>query len=320
MNCFVTGAGGFIGHHLCLALKAHSQTIVSGQRHAVDGPWERTILFDLEGRTVSPNELQGISCVFHLAAKAHALGEVHQDEQEYFRINVTGTRKLLESSKAAGVRRFVLFSSVKAIGEGSSWNLSESADCHPETPYGRSKLEAERMLLEGGYVPEPVVLRLPMVYGPTHKGNLPQMIKSVAKGYFPPLSHAGNKRSMVHVDDVVQAALLAAEKKKAAGKTYIVTDGQAYSTRQIYEYICHALDKPIPKWSVPIGILRILAKSGDAIGRVRRQRFMFDSDALDKLIGSAWYTSEKCERELGFHPRKELHSSLPGIVSKLDLK
>jgi len=203
---------------------------------------------------------------------------------------------------------------VKAMGEGGPDCLDESVACHPETPYGRSKLAAERLVLEGGYVSEPVVLRLSMVYGPTDKGNLPRMIEAAMKGRFPPLLETDNKRSMVHVDDVIAAALLAAEKPEAAGQIYIVTDGETYSTRLIYEWICEALDKPVPSWSIPMPVLRGLARVGDGIGNLRGKRFMFDSAALEKLTGSAWYDAGKISRELGFEAGIHLHEALPDLV------
>jgi nucleoside-diphosphate-sugar epimerase len=289
-------------------------------RHVAEGPWDEVVLFDLATQRLQANVLAGVDTIFHLAGKAHALAETRQDEEEYFRINTEGTRTLLEAARSAGVRRFVFISSVKAMGEGGDACQDESEACRPESPYGRSKLAAERLVLEGDYVPEPVVLRLSMVYGSSRKGNLPRMVDAVAKGRFPPLSEGGNKRSMVHVDDVVQAALLAAEKPEAVGQTYIVTDGHIYSTRQMYEWICEALGKPVPDWTVPIRMLKVLAKVGDAIGRVRGRRFMFDSDALEKLTGSACYTSEKIGRGLGFRPTRDLCSALPEMVTYLSLK
>jgi len=155
-----------------------------------------------------------------------------------------------------------------------------------------------------------------MVYGPGVKGNLPRMIEAVAGNRFPPLPETGNKRSLVHVDDVVEAAILAAEKPVAAGQIYIVTDGRPCSTRQMYEWICLALDKPVPKWQVPMALLKAMAMTGDILGRVRGRRFIFDTDALHKLIGSAWYSSGKMERELGFVPKYDLQGSLPSIISR----
>lgn len=309
----VTGGSGFIGQRLCSALRRDGYGVLASGRRARAGPWDAFAVWDASPVTVPEN----IDVIFHLAGKAHALAETQQDENEYFRINTEGTRKLLEAARAARIKRFVFFSSVKAMGEGGDICLDEQAACEPETPYGKSKLEAERLVLEGGYVPDPVVLRLSMVYGPTRKGNLPRMIESVHKGRFPPLPETGNKRSMVHVNDVVQAAILAAEKVDAAGQTYIVTDGTPYSTHQIYEWICHALEKPVPSWHVPFGMLKMLARVGDGIGVLRGRRFMFDSDALEKLLGSAWYSSEKIQRELGYKPVCDLRSTLPEIIEHL---
>jgi len=320
MKYFVTGASGFIGRNLCATLQENGHEVIAGLRREQEGPWQHTLLLDLPDRAVSPACLSGVSCVFHLAGKAHAISETSGDEQEYVSINSEGTRRLLEASKLAGVRRFIFISSVKAMGEGGDACQDESMTCRPETPYGKSKLAAERLVLEGGYIPEPVVLRLSMVYGFSRKGNLPRMIEAVAKGRFPPIPEVGNQRSLVHVEDVVQAALLAAGKKAAVGQTYIVTDGYACSTRQLYEWICEVLDKPVPAWTIPPGLLKVLAKIGDGIGRVRGRRFLFDSDALDKLIGSACYSSEKIQRELGFRPKKKLDSGLREIAVSLGLK
>ena len=319
-NFLVTGATGFIGRVLCQKLSEQGAQVRAGMRQVADGPWHETTLLDLATGTLPVDAVAGVHTVFHLAGKAHALSETQQDEKEYFHINTEGTKTLLEAAQDAGVRRFVFISSVKAMSEGGDACQNESEVCHPETPYGRSKLAAERLVLEGAYVPEPVVLRLSMVYGPSRKGNLPRMIEAVAKGRFPPLPEVGNRRSMVHVEDVVQAALLAAEKPVAVGQTYIVTDGQACSTRQMYEWICEALDKPVPSWTIPTGLLKMLAKVGDGIGRVRGRRFLIDSDALDKLIGSACYSSEKIQRELGFRPAWDLRSALPEIVTSLGIE
>jgi len=320
MNCLVTGATGFLGLHLCLALRERGYSVAAGLRREVKGPWDRVALFDLAGGDIVPSKLEGVSCIFHVAGKAHSLSETVQESYEYMQINTTGTRRLLEASKAAGVQRLVFFSSVKAMGEGSVDCIDESFESAPTTPYGRSKLDAERLVLEGGYIPHATVLRLSMVYGPTNKGNLPRMIEAIARGRFPPMADVGNRRSMVHVEDVVQAALLAAEQAQAAGQTYILTDGRAYSTRQMYEWICEALGRPVPNPVVPQAVLKLLAKTGDAIGRLRGRRFMFDSDALEKLTGSAWYSSEKIQRDLGFQPERDLRGSLPEIVAWLGLK
>ncbi|MEE8268970.1 MAG: NAD-dependent epimerase/dehydratase family protein [Nitrospinaceae bacterium] len=312
-KAFITGASGFIGHALCSQLFERGWHLRVLLRQNLKGPWQETVIGDLKS-SLPRDLMEDIDVVFHLAGKAHVLRETQQDVVEYSRINTAGTGKMLEAAKSSGVRRFVFFSSVGAMDTGDSRCLDEASSCLPVTPYGKSKLEAERLVLKGNYVPEPVVLRLSMVYGPSAKGNLPRMIEAVKKGHFPPIPEFGNWRSMVHVEDVVQAALLAAERPEATGQTYIVTDGQPYSTRELYEWICQALGKPIPGWRIPEVVFRGLAKVGDIIGGVRGRRFMFDSDTLEKLAGSAWYSSQKIEKELGFHPQYHLRESLLNCI------
>jgi nucleoside-diphosphate-sugar epimerase len=192
------------------------------------------------------------------------------------------------------------------------------ADCiEPDTPYGKSKLEAEKLVLHGGYVPEPVVLRLCMVYGPGAKGNMQKMLTAVSQHRFPPLPEVGNRRSMVHVQDVLQAAILASEHPRAVGQVFIVSDGCAYSTRQVYQLMCQALGKRPAGWSIPLPCLRALGWAGDAVGRLRGRRFIFDSDAFEKLVGNAWFSSNKIETMLGFRPLFGLQKALPEMVAEL---
>jgi nucleoside-diphosphate-sugar epimerase len=154
-----------------------------------------------------------------------------------------------------------------------------------------------------------------MVYGPGAKGYLPQMIRYVQKNLFPPLSSKlTNKRSMVHVEDLVQAAIMAAEKLQSAGQVYIVSDGRDYTIYEIYRAIREALGMDCPRWHVPYGWLTAAGRIGDAIGRVQGRRFLFDSEVLQKLTGAAWYDTGKAKRELGFKPQWDLPSALPGII------
>ena len=321
MKVLVTGASGFIGHHLIERLRQDGCTVralVHEARRRGDWPADVEVAVgDVRDPQAMKATAAGCDTVYHLAGKTHALTEVRGDEDAYRAINTDGTRHVLEGSVAGGAGAFILFSSVKAMGEGGSRCLDESFDSPPEMPYGRSKLESERAVLEIGRRTglHVTCLRLPLVYGPGNKGNLFRMIAAIDRGVFPPLPEFSNRRSMVHVTDVVRAAVLAAGATSASGQCYIVTDGRAYSTRELYELICRALGKPIPFWHVPRWMLKTLGKVGDAIGQVSGKRFLFDSEALDKLIGSAWYSSEKISRELGYRPSTTLEEALPELIT-----
>ena len=322
MQCLVTGASGFIGERLCRELKDKGAFVRAMDMVRRNGPWDEFMDAELGRGSVPATAFSGIDVVFHLAGKVHALSEVKADDAEYFRINTEGTREVLVAAQAAGVRRFVLFSTVKAMSgkdaPSQSVPLGELTGVDPDTPYGQSKLAAEKLTLNGGFVPEPVVLRLCMVYGAGAKGNMQKMLQAISKNRFPPVPELGNRRSMVHVTDVIQAAILAAERKEAVGQIFIVSDGKAYSTRQMYEYICSSLGRTPALLTVPRWVLKGLAVTGDKLGRLRNRRFVFDSDALEKLTGCAWFSSQKIESTLGFKPTYDLEKAMPEMVAELN--
>jgi nucleoside-diphosphate-sugar epimerase len=321
MRALVTGAGGFIGRHLVERLLREGWSIralAHEARRSIEWPpGVEVVTGDVRDAQAMKAAATGCETVFHLAGKAHALSEVHEDEAAHRAINVDGTRNILDGAVSGGARHFVFFSSVKAMGEGALKCLDESYGGGPTTAYGQSKLEAERLVLDCGKRAglHAVCLRLPLVYGVGNKGNLYRMIAAIDRDRFPPLPELGNRRSVVHVANVLDAALLAAGRPEANGQCYIVTDARDYSTRELYELICLGLGRAIPRWHVPLWVLRLLGYAGNAVGRLRGRRFLFDSDALDKLIGSAWYSSAKIARELGYRPSATFEQALPGLIA-----
>ena len=123
------------------------------------------------------------------------------------------------------------------------------------------------------------------------KANLARLFELARRGRLPPLPETGNRRSLVHADDVAQAALLGAAYPAAAGRTYFVTDGATYSGRALYLILRAALGRSIPRWTVPASLLYGSAQAADGLlglcGRGDRQA----RGALDKLLGWACYLS-----------------------------
>jgi nucleoside-diphosphate-sugar epimerase len=300
----VTGASGFIGQRLCAALRERGRVIALLRRDQ-SGPWDDVVIADVGRDDIPARALEGANAVFHFAGRAHAVTERRADLDLYTRVNVEGTRRVVDAARAAGVRRFVFASSVKAMGEGDG---DETL-----SPYGQSKRDAEAIVLRG--MPEPVVLRLALVYGPGVEGNLGGMLRAIKAYRFPPPPSVHNRRAMIHVDDVVRAAVAAGESPGAVGATLVVGDGVEYSTRHIYDAMNAALGRPSPAWSLPDPCWRAIAVAGDAMGAVLRRRAPFDSDAYRKLFGSAWYEPGDMRAVLGVVPRLTLADALPGMVA-----
>jgi nucleoside-diphosphate-sugar epimerase/GT2 family glycosyltransferase len=319
----VTGGTGFIGQRLVQELlrQGADVTVLTRDPEQAAALWPGGHLRFARGDLESPQSLaaacDGIGTVFHLASCAHMLDDVADHSLRHLQVTEHGTLELLKVAESARVARLVFVSSVKAMGEEHKRRLDESCVPQPETAYGVAKLHAEEVVLAAGRrgAMRVAVLRLPMVYGPGNKGNLPRMIEAIRQDRFPPLPNVYNRRSMVHVDDVVQAALLAATRPRANGEVYIVTDGRDYSTHEIYRLIATSLGKRMPRWAVPQLVLRVGAQAGDLLLRLGVTPPLH-SGVLRKLLGSAWYSSDKIRTQLGFRPRYDLPHALPQMVAE----
>jgi nucleoside-diphosphate-sugar epimerase len=202
--------------------------------------------------------------------------------------------------------------------EGAARELDETSPPAPKTPYGRAKLRAEELVLGMNDADgmRTVCLRPPLVYGPGYKGHLPRMIRMIERGIFPPLPKYRGKRSLLHVEDAVTAAIQTAEMPESAGQVYIVAEPRAYSSREIYEIVLHALGRKPPWWHVPRAVFVSAALIGDIGHLITGRTLPFDSKALSKLSRNAAYSSAKIERELGFKPAKSFATAAADLVGQ----
>lgn len=246
----------------------------------------------------------GVGLIYHCAGYAHAFAD--SDPDDHWKINFEGTRNLVLAAVDAGVRRFVFLSSVKAMAEPGEECVEEDWSGVPNTPYGKAKRAAEEAVLDAGmkYNMHVVNLRLAMVYGKGGRGNLERMARAINSGWFPPLPETGNRRSLVHVDDVVEAMHLVADHPMASGKTFIVADEVAYSGGQIYAAIRAALGYPPSQWQMPASLFHAAACLG---GRIE--------EIVDRLLGSACYSPARIEQELGWHAKIDLEHGLQEMLS-----
>ena len=171
-----------------------------------------------------------MNVVFHLAAKLHINDPSPQLAAEYRRVNVEGTAQLAEAARLAGVRRLVIFSTINVYGcSPPGALLDEQSPLCGDSCYAASKIEAEKIALTT--LPA-VVLRLAAVYGPSMKGNYPRLLRALQQRRFAFVGKGDNRRTLVHLEDVCAASLLAAEHPRAVGQIYNVTDGRrAHASR-----------------------------------------------------------------------------------------
>lgn len=308
VSILVTGASGFVGRLLCAELFQQGfaiRTAVRSKNIQIDD-FELAVTGSIDSNTDWTAALRDVDVVIHLAARVHVMTERSANPLAEFRkVNVEGTRRLAESAARVGVKRFVYVSSVKVNGEQTTSSFSELDEPKPQDAYGISKFEAEQVLYkvsaETGM--EAVIVRPPLVYGADVKGNFAQMIKVLAKGFPLPLASVKNLRSLIYVENLVDALILCATHPNAAGQTYLVSDGQDISTPDLLRKLSNAMGKPAKLLPCSPIFIRL---AGRLFGK---------SDQIDKLVGSLQVDSSKIRRELGWKPPFTLDEGLKATVS-----
>ena len=293
----ITGATGFIGTQLLNLLNGINKDFRIISRHLVPGL--DCVILDFNDLDNIPDAVfKNVDTVIHLAGIAHDLGSLPENYKIYHAVNVHATIKLAESATQNKIKKFIFVSSTKANSAVLSKKCMSEVDSggSPEGVYGKTKREAELKLLEIGKESSMriSIIRPSLVYGPNVKGNLQSMLLGIKKGWFPPLPETGNRRSMIHVDDLVRAILLVADDDRANGEIFIATDGVPHSSREIYNTMCGVTGKLIPKWSAPKTLFDLASLASPRI-----------KYKINKLLGNECYSSAKLEA-LGFKAKKSL--------------
>lgn len=299
MSILVTGATGFVGQRLLKALAKRDVEIkiVSRKAQPKDSKYE-SLIIDLSKESLDVNDLKGVNTVFHLASYTHDLRDPKKFKQIYESTNLLATERLAKISIEARVNRFIYISSTKA-GEANVGSNSLPIDHNhsPQGIYGRTKRDAELKLLNLSKNSEMsvTILRPPLIYGPEMKGNLKKMLKGMNEGWFPRFPEMNNKRSMIHVDDLVRAILFIENNAASYGEIYIATDGEKYSIQDIQKILLMTLKKRKRNWTIPLTSIKLLSYLSAS--------FKYK---INKLISDEYYSSKKL-RDLGFNPKLKLH-------------
>ena len=293
----VTGASGFVGRALVPALLARGHQVISAVRPNHESTKAGTgarLIGDIGPDTDWRAALEGIEVVVHLAARVHVMGGDGQDQEAIYRLtNTEGTRRLAVKAAAGGVKRLVFLSTVKVNGEQTPGNPFTEADPpNPVGPYALSKWAAEKALAEVAATTgiEVIILRPPLVYGEGVGGNFLSLLKLCRSAPPLPFQTVKNARSLIYLGNLVDAIACALEHPAAAGKTFMVRDGEDLSTPELIRKTAAALGRPARLFPLPIYFVRFLA------------RIAGKSAAIERLLASLRVDDAKIRRELGWTP------------------
>ncbi|MEA1987921.1 MAG: SDR family oxidoreductase [Pseudomonadota bacterium] len=335
---FLTGATGFVGSALLKRFIADKATVSALVRDdAVDLPDRvKCVLGDLSSladvvrlpsRSAPRNDSENVDCraslalmlknsdvVVHAAARAHIMrDEVADPLAEYRKVNRDATLTLARLAAESGVKRFVFVSSIKVNGEFTLPNQPFKAEVNqsPVDPYGLSKYEAEKGLLEIAQETgmEVVIIRPPLVYGPGVRANFASMMKWMYKGVPLPLGAVHNQRSLIALDNLVSFIQLCADiekSPKAANQVFLISDGEDVSTSELLRKVANAYGVKSRLLPVPVGLMKLVAK---LLGK---------GAVADRLFGNLQVDSSKARELLGWQPVISMDEQLAKMAEKND--
>ncbi|WP_157976747.1 NAD-dependent epimerase/dehydratase family protein [Parahaliea mediterranea] len=303
--CLVTGASGFIGRALCAQLANAGRAFAATSRRAATLPGGSPIhAMDLMAPSVE--RLAGIGTVVHLAGVAHQ----HAAPAVYSQVNVDATLALARASQAAGVHRFIYFSSVKAMGPSPGPAPRAEGDLTlPVDAYGRSKREAELALAQvcaGGSM-DLIVLRPCLVYGEAPKANL-RLLAQLSR-YWALRPPEGGQRSMVSLPDLVALVMLLLDGAPAGTHTWIVADERPNSARGMYDALRSARGLAPGRQCLPRALWRLACHCVD------RLRGEVGGSTAGKLFAAETYDASALRKATGWRAQQSFADVAASLVS-----
>lgn len=309
MRILVTGATGFIGRTVIPVLleRGHLVRIAVRRPEVSLSGCETALVGEIGPRSDWREALKEMEAVVHLAARVHVMRERAADPLAQFRrINVEGTRALAQQAADAGVRRLLLMSSLHAVTGSSRPDLvTDATEPNPSTDYGRSKLEAERVLAEvrERTALETVILRPPLVYGPGVGANFRALLDACWRRLPLPIGGIENRRSLLYVGNLADAIERSLVHPKATGRAYFLQDGPPVSTQDLVRRIGETLGRKALVIPLPGSAKVMLERLGPARA------------ILERLTGSLAVDDGPIRTELGWCPPFTLKTGLEATAN-----
>ena len=310
----ITGSSGFVGRALLARLATFNQRpplLRLLERRPTEPP---TVFQSCAGDLGDPQSLrracEGIDTVIHLAGIAH-VGSAASAEARA--INLDGSLSLLRMAIDAGVRRFVF--------------LSSTLSSDQSIQYGRDKHAVEEALLAAAAAGsiEVVILRAVNIYGVGMRGNIAAMIRLISSGVLPRLPKLTNRLSLVGVDDVVSALLLAATLDSPADPSALMaklairvtlTDGCTYEINAIEKSIYDAVERSPSHWRLPVVLLFAASAMAELLEKLRIFRSGIGLRTYRNLTRDNLFENHSAKAELGFEPSTTFFAQIDKLVRR----
>lgn len=292
MRILITGAAGKLGKKLITELSGAKHQLVLLKRPGENlfESKDEIVFGDILDQLSLEAAVKDVDTIIHLAGLTHS-----NDDKEYYRVNILGTKNLLISSKAAGVKKFIFVSS-RTAGYGGG-------------AYAISKLLAEEEVKKSGL--NFVILRLAEVYGKNMNGAIAQLVKIIKKCYFIPIIGRGDyKISPVYIDDVIDGILTILNNKIISRNSYLLAGPEEFTYNELVSKIIKILKLKRIKIYLPVIFVKIFLNFLSIL-----KLNLFVKDQLPRLLVVKSADIGSSIKDLNFRPRN-FNKGLSELLNK----
>ena len=306
MKIIVTGATGFIGREIVGELEEKNHRIYRAGNSNINYRASNSDVFKIDITNTEEvcklKKLNEVDALIHSAGLAHQFGDI--EREKFQKINVEGTRNILELAVDLKVKHFILISSTAVYGTekkiGKTVKVIDESDvCRPQTFYAESKLEAEKQARQvcGQNDLDLTIFRLAPVLGEGNKGNVARMIEAIDRERFVWIGDGQNYKSLIYKKDVARACgKILLNKKKGAEMFNLAAE--PVLMRDFVAEAARGLDKKIPRFSIPESLPEIVFQLNKNTFKLKKiQRI---SETVEKWLSDDVYSASKFKREYDF--------------------
>jgi len=323
VSALVSGATGFLGGRLAVALKEEGYSVralarPSGDVSRLAAGGIEIATGDLADEESLARAAAGRQLVFHTAGRVSDWGGA----EAFRRANIAGTARVIAACRRGRVRRLVHVSSLTVLGlgrDGAAVDEATPVASRAADPYSASKIAGEELVrrAHGQDGLETVVVRPGVIWGPGDATFLPRFASLLRQGRMILVGGGRNRVALSHVDNLVRGMLLAAVAPAAAGQVYHLTDGEDITAAEAFRLLAAALGVPPPRRSLPFAVAFAVAFLMEAWARLRRRAEppAFTRYGVRLVASDGRYDIIKARRELGYRPGITFRQGVAALAS-----
>lgn len=316
MKICITGGSGFIGSYFCRLLKDRGEEVVILDlvEPAQDLPHDLFIRGDIRDHNAVYNALQGCDAVLNLAAAHHDFGIT---EETYFDVNEGGSKMITEVMDELGIRLVCFYSTVAVYGT-ALYPHEEKTEPSPESPYGISKLEGEKVFerwTKQGDNRRCFVIRPTVTFGRHNFANMYSLIRQIHSGRFMRVGIGSNIKSLSYIENIVEATMYLWEKDDLpAFDVYNYIDKPDLTSWEIVQQVYKSLGKPPPSIAIPMWVARLMTLPFDVAITLTGMNLPISGARVKKLYSTQ--TKFEADKVLvaGFTPGVPLAEGIDRMV------